>query len=98
MMSVSMFELRTMCEAIGLLGFCLYVVGYVLLTASVYDSQSSQYFVINLLAAGCVLVSLSYSFNLSSALIQMFWIGISLAGIISRFRRPISKPVPISGS
>jgi hypothetical protein len=33
-----------------------------------------------------VLIGMTFSFNLASALIQLFWIGISVAAIIVRVR------------
>lgn len=73
-------------EAIGVLGFCLYVLNYSLLTLHRVTSHSTTYFIINLAAATMVLIGLSNSFNLASALIQMFWIVISITAIVIRLR------------
>ena len=73
-------------ETIGVAGFCLYVLNYSLLTLHRITSHSKIYFVINLIAASFVLIGLIQSFNLASALIQGFWIIISITAIIVRLR------------
>ena len=73
-------------DAIGVFGFGLYVLNYTMLTFHRLTSHCKTYFAINLVAASMVLTGMAYSFNLASALIQMFWIGISIAAIIMRMR------------
>jgi hypothetical protein len=79
-------------EIIGVIGFCLYVMAYTLLTLRLLAGDSPKYFMLNLLAATCVLVGLSASFNLASALIQLFWVVMSLVGITLHLLRP-ARPV-----
>lgn len=74
-------------ETIGVIGFALYVINYAALTFHKITSHSNTYFVLNLLAATLVLVGLTHSFNLASALIQMFWIVISITAIVVRLRK-----------
>lgn len=74
-------------ELIGIAGFCLYVLTYALLTFRFVSGQSVLYFALNLTAASCVLIGLSNSFNLASAMIQIFWISMSLIGITLQLRR-----------
>lgn len=71
-------------EVIGVIGFAIYVGNYALLTFRFFSSDDLMYFFINLIAASCVLVGLAHSFNLASALIQLFWIVISAAAIVVR--------------
>ncbi|MDX8348145.1 hypothetical protein SLH49_09115 [Cognatiyoonia sp. IB215446] len=73
-------------DAIGVAGFGLYVLNYTLLTFRRIRTEHVAYFVINATAAGMVLVGLSASFNLASALIQIFWLIISLTAIVIRLR------------
>jgi len=73
-------------EMVGMLGFATYVVTYGLLTFEKIDSHSKVYFVLNLCAASLVLVGLTHAFNLASAMIQVFWIGISITAIVMRMR------------
>lgn len=71
-------------ELIGISGFILYVLNYALLTFCVLDAKHAAYFAINLTAASFVLIGLTASFNLASAMIQIFWIVISLIAITIR--------------
>lgn len=75
-------------QAIGVLGFALYVLAYSLLTTRILRGDSPRYFLLNLAASSCVLIGLSASFNLASALIQLFWVIMSILGIIMHFVRP----------
>lgn len=75
-------------ETIGVIGFGLYVLNYTLLTLRYINGHDVAYFILNLLAATFVLVGLITSFNLASALIQVFWVAMSLIGITLRFTRP----------
>lgn len=77
-------------DAIGVFGFGLYVLNYTMLTFHRLTSHCKTYFAINLVAASMVLTGMTFSFNLASALIQMFWIGISITAIIMRSRAPKS--------
>lgn len=74
-------------EAVGIIGFGLYVLNYTLLTVHKVNSTQLSYFLINLLAATCVLIGLSTAFNLAAALIQIFWIMISITAIILRLAK-----------
>ena len=73
-------------DAIGVAGFGFYVMNYTLLTFNKLQSKHLTFFVINWLAASMVLIGLMSSFNLASALIQIFWIIISTVGIAIRLR------------
>ena len=73
-------------EAIGVVGFGVYVMNYTLLTFHRVTSHSKRYFALNLIASSMVLIGLTYSFNLASALIQLFWIVISITAIAVRLR------------
>ena len=75
-------------ESIGVFGFALYVFNYTLLTFRKINSAAPLYFALNLCAASCVLIGLLVSFNLASALIQVFWVAISLTAIGLRWVRP----------
>ena len=79
-------------DAVGVAGFGLYVLNYTLLTLRKIRTEDILYFVINGSAASMVLIGLSSSFTLASAMIQIFWVGISLVAIIIRLRAPIAAP------
>jgi hypothetical protein len=68
-------------DAVGIIGVGLYLVSYAALQLGVVRGQTYTYAALNAGAAGCVLFSLSETFNLSAALIQVCWIAISLIGI-----------------
>jgi hypothetical protein len=78
-------------EIIGVLGFFIYVLTYSLLTLRAIGSASMIYFILNLAAASFVLIGLTVSFNLASALIQLFWVTMSLIGIMLQFLRPLPR-------
>lgn len=69
----------------GLLGVVLYLGAYGALQAGFLRGAGYAYATLNLVAAALVLISLSQAFNLSSAIIQIFWIVISLFGIVRLF-------------
>jgi predicted membrane protein len=79
-------------DAIGVAGFGLYVLNYGLLTVQRVQSHQARYFALNGIAATMVLIGLMSAFNLASALIQIFWIVISIVAIIIRLRK---RPNPI---
>lgn len=73
-------------RTIGLLGFAIYVVGFFCLSTGRMDSSGPLYFCSVLTAATFVLVSLLADFNLSAAMIQVFYIAMALGGIARRWR------------
>ena len=86
-MSVPSFLPTDAYSLIGIAGFGLYVTNYTFLTLQRISSDHTMYFVLNLLAAGMVMVGLMSAFNLAAAMLQSFWIVMSAIGIMSRLRR-----------
>lgn len=80
------FDVIFFCRAVGLLGFAIYVLGFFLLCSGRLTSATPAFFLLNLTAASCVLVSLVVDFNLSSALIQGFYLLMSLGAVVLRLR------------
>lgn len=78
--------LELICRLIGLFGVLLYIAGFLLLSAGKVDSSKPGYFTLVFLAACCVMISLCIDFNMSSALIQLFYIAMSLGAILLRIR------------
>ena len=76
------FTTTDITEAIGVLGFIFYMLSYFLLLTGKIKGTHNSYILMNLFAASCVLISLIHNFNLASALIQVFWIVISIIGLI----------------
>lgn len=76
--------------ACGVLGFCLYLTNYTLITFRILSSQDILFFVINIFGAGLVLVSLVQDFNLGSFMIQVFWICLGLIAIVVRVKSRVA--------
>jgi hypothetical protein len=78
-------------QIIGVLGAVIYLASYFLLQAGWIKGEGNVYAGMNMLAAACVLFSLSTKFNIGSFLIQISFILLSIFGIIRSFlaRRPI---------
>ena len=90
-MEYSMSEIT---QTIGVLGFVFYMLSYFLLLIGKIGGTDNTYILMNFLAASCVLISLIHNFNLASALIQIFWIAISIVGLVryNLLLKPSSKP------
>lgn len=71
----------TIWTAFGFTGVAFYLAAYGALQFGVLRGSSATYTVMNMCAAGFVLVSLVEAFNLSSLLIQFSWITLSLIGL-----------------
>lgn len=69
-------------DLVGNIGVALIILSYLLLQIGRLASDGWIYSFMNLLGAVCVLISLLFAFNLSSFVIEIFWIGISLVGLI----------------
>jgi hypothetical protein len=74
-------------DAIGIVGVTIILVVYYLLQVERMKSDELIYSVINLVGALLIVVSLLYSFNLASFIIEIFWIAISLIGIVRYYRK-----------
>lgn len=72
-------------EHLGLVGVVVYLGSYAALQAGLVRGNGYLYAGLNLTAAILVLASLTSSFNLSSALIQISWIAISIFGMVRYF-------------
>lgn len=71
-------------DLFGVAGAALYVCNYTLLVTRRTSADRPGYFVLNLLAAILLLISLTQAFNLGAALIQVFFCVMSLVGVVSR--------------
>lgn len=79
-------------QLVGLAGACAYIVNYVLITSRTITTESPVFFVNNLLASSLVMISLADAFNMATALIQVFWVGVSLWGLASRLHPGMVVP------
>ena len=77
----------TLPDLIGLTGDALLIVTYALLQLDKIDPKGFWYSFNNLLVAILVTVSLIYTPNLASIVIEVFWFLISLYGVVMFFKR-----------
>jgi predicted membrane protein len=72
---------------IGFFGMIFIVVAYLLLQTNKYTISSMPYQLLNLVGAILLLISLFVHFNLGSFIIEVFWIIITIYGIIINIKR-----------
>lgn len=83
-------------NAIGITGVALVLVAYFLLQIDRLNQDHISYSLTNLVGSGFILISLLYTWNLSSFIIEIFWLAISLFGLIKSIYRKIkSSPTTI---
>jgi asparagine N-glycosylation enzyme membrane subunit Stt3 len=70
-------------DIIGMAGVSCILGSYFLLQASVLQVRDLSYSIINAIGAILILYSLSFHWNTSSVVIEIFWFSISLYGIIA---------------
>lgn len=68
-------------DILGILGVALIIFTYVLLQLGRVLSEQLAYSLFNAVGAALILVSLCYSFNFPSFVVEFFWLLISLFGI-----------------
>ena len=68
-------------DILGTLGVGVIILTYVLLQLGRLRSEHPAYSVLNAIGALLILVSLYYSFNFPSFIVEFFWLLISLFGI-----------------
>ncbi len=75
-------------DFIGNVGVFFVLLSYMLLQLERMDSKSFSYSLLNFSGAILILVSLVYNFNLSSFIIEIFWLLISAYGLLKARRSP----------
>lgn len=81
-------------DLVGNLGVALIVLAYLGLQIGRLDSHALSYSILNGLGASLILVSLWFNFNLSSFIIEIFWLAISGVGIVLALRRRHARQEP----
>ncbi|KAA3614114.1 MAG: hypothetical protein D8M58_18135 [Calditrichaeota bacterium] len=76
----------TFFDFIGNLGVLLIISTYLLLQLGKIKSSSLSYSGLNALGAAFIIISLLLRFNLSAFIVELFWLIISLFGIIRYFK------------
>lgn len=74
-------------DLVGNIGVFLVVLAFYLLQTERLTSRDIRYSLLNLTGAILLLISLLFNWNLSSVIIELFWIGISLIGIFRHLTR-----------
>jgi hypothetical protein len=74
-------------DVVGLFGVALLIVTYAMLQFDRIDPKGFWYSFNNMVVAILVTVSLLYSFNLASMVIEVFWFGLSVYGIWNFYRK-----------
>lgn len=75
----------TFSDFIGNFGVFLIIFSYLLLQLGKLSSSNIVYSIMNFFGASFVIYSLIDNFNLSAILIEVFWVAISLIGILKNF-------------
>lgn len=73
-------------DTIGMIGTVLVVLAYYLMQLEKVNPRGLTYNLMNLIGALFLLISLTYTFNLASFVIEFFWIGASLIGLWKIYR------------
>lgn len=68
-------------NTIGTTGVVMILLGYFLITKGKLTGEHIAYHILNLVGASLLLVSLFYSWNLPSVIIEVCWIAISVYGL-----------------
>lgn len=71
----------------GGIGVAFIVIAYFLLQIGRLEARGIWYSAVNAAGAALILISLSQEFNLSAALVEGFWLAISLFGVALYLRR-----------
>ncbi len=84
-------------DIFGISGTVLVIIAYFAVISEKWSPKSLLFSTMNLLGASLLLVSLCINFNLGSFIIELFWIFISVYGIIRHFSekrgRETSTPI-----
>jgi len=72
----------------GIAGAALIIVAYLLLQLRKIDAENVWFSVVNAGGAALILASLWFDFNLAAAIIESFWLLISLYGVGVAINRP----------
>jgi hypothetical protein len=69
-------------DVVGNVGVCMILGCYLLLQLDRLESSGLTFSILNGIGALLILISLAYEFNLSAFTVELFWLLISLFGIV----------------
>ena len=76
----------TLPDIVGLVGSAVVIVAYLGNLRGTMPSENWQYALLNLIGAALILFSLRWAWNLAAALVEVFWAGISIYGLVRSLR------------
>ncbi len=79
-------------DLVGNIGVALIVGAYLALQLGRLDGRALLYSITNAVGASLVLVSLWFDFNLSAFIVEVFWVVISLIGLVRNVNDPTRIP------
>lgn len=68
-------------DILGTLGVTIIIITYILLQLEYVRSKQLVYSLFNAIGSALILISLYFSFNFPSAVVEVFWLLISLFGV-----------------
>lgn len=74
-------------NALGLAGVFLILLFYFLIQSGRTDPHKLPYLLGNLVGSSAVLISLFHDWNLASFVVEVFWVMISVYGLVRYFQR-----------
>ena len=72
----------TIFDFLGNIGVVLIIVSYILLQLDKLKSSTLLYSLTNAVGAGLILLSLIFRFNFSAFIVELFWLIISIVGVV----------------
>lgn len=73
-------------DLLGNIGVLLLMAAYLLLQLNRLSAASLTYSLLNFIGASLIILSLLSNFNLSAFVVEVFWVLISILGIVRYFR------------
>jgi VIT1/CCC1 family predicted Fe2+/Mn2+ transporter len=73
-------------DVVGVVGAIILMIAFLLLQLGRLSSNDISYSILNAVGAGLIVFSLFYNFNLSAFIVELFWIAISLLGLVRVLR------------
>jgi len=83
---INLFSLQNIGHAISMIGMACVVLAYFAVERDWLDNKDVKFYVINLIGGILLLISLLINFNLGSFVIEIFWIIISMMGIVNHYK------------
>src|SRR5688572_1270230 len=89
--------MNTIHDALGLVGVLIILISYILLQTGHFHPFQLRYSILNLVGSLGILISLIFGdWNLSAALIEIFWCLISIYGVVKRVYQRGYALIPVS--